>query len=216
MKNAFQGFPGFLFGFVAALVSIFFGDARFRESFFRSPAASRIHHAYVGGLLEHTVEILHMSKSLLELYPEIDHALLTVGILLHDIGKLQELTGAYRIEYSDQGRLLGHVVMGYEMVSRAIEDIEGFPEHLALQVKHMLLAHHGRLEHGSPRRPKTMEALALHLLENLSAQVNRFQGLIEPTRRKGQGWTGFDRLLDRSLYAGSASDLSSEEQGLAE
>ncbi len=184
-----------------ALLEGFFADEAFRNRFQTAPAAKRIHHAYTGGLLEHTYETLLLSRPLLELYPELDRDLLIGGILLHDIGKLQAYGSELEIEQTDEGRLLGHVLLGAERVSNAIQAIPDFPESLALELRHLIISHHGRLEWGSPRRPKTLEAIALHLLENLDVQVNRFKLLLEPARMAGQRWTQYDRLLGRSLFA---------------
>lgn len=194
----------------------FFGEPSFREAFASAPAARRIHHAYLGGLLEHTYEILLLSKPLLELYPDISRDLLIAGILLHDAGKLREFQWELDFEYSDEGRLLGHVVPGAEMVAAAAKQIEGFAQDLSVRLQHMILSHHGRYEWGSPRRPKTLEAVALHHLENLDGQVNRFHCLMAAARLEGRSWTSFDYLLGRSLYAGSDDDLSIEEQGMAQ
>ena len=138
------------------------------------------------------------------------------GILLHDIGKLDEFNWEMDIEYTDRGRLVGHVVLSSELVAKAIMRIEEFPEEQAMQLQHLILAHHGRYEFGSPRRPKSLEAIALHHLENLDAQVNRFATLIEQARKVGRDWTNYDTMLGRSLYAGDEDNLSIEESGWTE
>ncbi len=138
---------------LGALVRHFFEEAGFRGQLERLPAGRRVHHAYRGGLLEHVFEVLRLSRPLIELYPEIDADLLTAGILLHDLGKLQELGGEDGMEYTDAGRLLGHVVIGAEQVAEAIASMPDFPADQAMQLHHMILAHHGRFEWGSPRRP---------------------------------------------------------------
>jgi len=201
---------------IKRLLLHFFGEESFRQAFSTAPAARRIHHAYLGGLLEHTYEILQLSIPLLELYPEIKHDLLVAGILLHDVGKLREFSWETDIEYSDEGRLLGHVVPGAEMVASAIKQIDEFPTELAIRIQHLILSHHGRYEWGSPRRPKTLEAIALHHLENLDGQVNRFLCLMAAARQQGRSWTEFDYMLGRSLYAGSDGDLVIEERGMTE
>lgn len=199
---------------VAKLVRMFYDQTEFRARLASLPAGRRVHHAYRGGLLEHVFEVLLLSRPLVELYPEIDADLLTAGILLHDIGKLQELGGEDGMEYTDVGRLVGHVVLGAERVASAEAAIPGFPADTALQLEHMILSHHGRYEWASPRRPKTLEAVALHHLENLDGQVNRFRSLIEVARQAGRVWTDYDNLLERSLYAGEGG-LSPEEAGQA-
>ncbi|HID89358.1 MAG TPA: HD domain-containing protein [Anaerolineae bacterium] len=196
-----------------ALLLHFFDDPDFVARFSRAPAARRVHHAYLGGLLEHTVEMIHLCRSLLELYPEIHRDLLLTGAILHDVGKTREFHYETDIAYSDEGRLLGHVVLSLEMVDAALAEMEGFPEELALRLRHMIVSHHGRYEWGSPRRPKTLEAAALHHVENLSAQVNRFHRIIAARRDPTRPWTEYDTLLRRSLYAGREGDLSIEEEG---
>jgi 3'-5' exoribonuclease len=196
---------------LAALVRVFYDDATFLARLAQAPAARRVHHAYLGGLLEHLTEILALSDTVLTIYPAINGDLLRTGALLHDVGKLQEFTWDREIDYTDEGRLVGHVVLGDEALSRALAQLPDFPEELGLRVRHMLLSHHGRYEWGSPRRPKTLEAIALHHVENLSAQVNRFEQLLGARRGAGDAWTDYDRLLGRQLYAGHNPDLNIEE-----
>ncbi|MBN1231497.1 MAG: HD domain-containing protein [Anaerolineales bacterium] len=196
------------------LVNSFFRDKDFLGLFSQAPAAKKVHHAYLGGLLEHTLEVLHLSTSLIELYPLIKRDLLVTGILLHDIGKVYEYSWEIDVDYTDEGRLLGHVVIGDEKVSSAIIGIDGFPDSLKTELRHVLLSHHGRYEWGAPRRPKTLEAIALHHLENLDVQVNRFKSLIE-NRPIGEDWTEYDRMLGRKVYSGNTDDdsLNIEEKG---
>ena len=196
---------------LAALVRLFYDDAQFTARLAQAPAARRVHHAYLGGLLEHISEILTLCDTVLALYPAIDGDLLRAGALLHDVGKLREFSWDREIDYTDEGRLVGHVVLGDEAVSRALAQLPDFPAELALRVRHMLLSHHGRYEWGSPRRPATLEAIALHHVEDLSAQVNRFQLLLGARREPDEVWTEYDRLLGRQLYAGHNSDLNIEE-----
>jgi len=196
---------------LAALVRYFYDDPQWRTLLSQAPAARRLHHAYLGGLLEHLVEVLLMCNTVVELYPEISADLLRTGALLHDLGKLREYTWAQAIDYTDEGRLIGHIVISDELVARAIEQLPDFPPELGLRVRHMLISHHGRYEWGSPRRPQTLEAIALHHVENLSAQINRFREILAARREPGQAWTSYDRLLDRQLYAGNNDELSVEE-----
>lgn len=184
-----------------ALVDYFYQNPDFLARFKQAPAARRIHHAYLGGLLEHTLEVLTLCQSAADLFPRLDADLLMSGALLHDIGKLKEYTWKLDIDYSTEGRLLGHIVMADEMVSTALQNFPAFPPELALRLRHMLLAHHGQLEWGSPRTPKTVEAIALHHIENLDAQINRFQSILD-RRAPGESWSEYDRLLRRQLYGG--------------
>lgn len=196
---------------LAALVRHFYDDPDFRAQMSQAPAARRVHHAYLGGLLEHLAEVLALCEAVLHLYPAINADLLRTGALLHDVGKLREYAWERDIDYTDEGRLVGHIVIGAEMVSGAMESLPDFPEELRLRVQHMLVSHHGRYEWGSPARPQTLEAIALHHVEELNAQVNRFQSLLAARREPGQAWTDYDRLLGRQLYAGRDDDLSIEE-----
>jgi len=186
--------------------------SRFKEI----PAAKVVHHSYNGGLLEHCFELLVLSETLMQLYPEIDRDMLTTGILLHDIGKLEEYEYEYDVDVTDAGRLIGHVVLSERMVSEAIEQTPGFPPKKAMELIHMIISHHGRFEWGAPRRPKSLEAMALHLLDNLDAQVNRFKLLVSPLRESGKTWTQYDRMLGRVIYAGEENGLTVEENGFAD
>nr|HID12660.1 HD domain-containing protein [Anaerolineae bacterium] len=194
-----------------ALVAYFFEDEEFVARFSRAPAARRIHHAYLGGLLEHTVEVVTLCRALLEVYPQIHRDLLLTGALLHDVGKVAEFEYETDITYSDEGRLLGHIVMSDRLVSDGIATLPDFPAELALRLRHMILSHHGRYEWGSPRRPKTLEAVALHHVENLDAQVNRFHRILASRREPEKPWTEYDTLLRRYLYAGREEELAIEE-----
>jgi 3'-5' exoribonuclease len=193
-----------------ALLRSFFDDAEFMKRFTAAPGARRVHHAYLGGLLEHTVGVAALADAVLALYPEIDSDLLLTGALLHEIGKTREFEWESDIDYTDEGQLVGHVVLGDEMVAAAIARLPDFPADLALRVRHMMVSYHGRYEWGSPRRPQTLEAMALHQIEELEAQINRFRELLA-NRPEGESWTPYDRLLGRSLYAGR-DDLTVEEQ----
>jgi len=197
-----------------ALAACFFDDEEFVARFSRAPAARRVHHAYLGGLLEHTIEVVTLCKALLEVYPQIHRDLLLAGALLHDVGKVNEFVYETDIDYSDEGRLMGHIVMSDRLVSDAIGTLPDFPDDLALRLRHMILSHHGRYEWGSPRRPKTLEAVALHHVENLDAQVNRFHRILASRRDLEKPWTGYDTLLRRYLYAGRGEELSVEEEAL--
>jgi 3'-5' exoribonuclease len=187
---------------LSTLVRTFYDDPDFTQRLSRAPAARRVHHAYVGGLLEQLTDMLSLAGAVTALYPDIQADLLRAGILLHGVGKTAEFTVAGDIDQTDAGRLLGHIVLGDEHIAGVIAQIAGFPPELGLRVRHMLVSQHGKLEWGSPRQPQTLEALALHHLENLTAQINRFQGLLQRPRETGQSWTEYNRLLGRQLYVG--------------
>ena len=196
---------------LSALVRHFYDDPGFTEQLRQAPASSRIHHAYLGGLLEHLVEVVRLAEAALELYPGLDADLLRAGVLLHDVGKLRDFARQTDIRYSDEGRLIGYVVAGEEMVAWAIRGIPTFPEELALRIRHMMVSQRGKFEYGSPRRPMTLEALALHKLDDLSVQVNRFQTLLARPYEPGATWSEFDRRLGHSLFLGVGNEDLPEE-----
>ena len=199
-----------------ALLRYFYDSLPIAARLLEVPAARVIHHSYMRGLLEHSYELLMLATPLLALYPEIDRDLLVTGILLHDIGKLEEYDFDYDISVTDAGKLIGHVILSERMVSRAIRSIEGFPEKREQQLLHLVISHHGRYEWGAARRPKSLEAIALHHLDNLDAQVNRFNLLLATARENGKTWTDYDRMLGRMLYAGNQNGLGLEENGYLE
>jgi 3'-5' exoribonuclease len=185
------------------LLETIFDEEGFRDDFLRAPAAKGWHHAWVGGLAEHVIDMTRLADRAAEVYPGIDRDLLMAGVLLHDIGKMKELSVTNHISYSDRGRLLGHITIGVEMLECAIRNLPDFPEELALRLKHMILSHHGNLEHGSPVVPMTVEAMLLHYLDNLDAQVRGALTTLE--RNGGEGdWSEYVKLLDRFLYRGRA------------
>jgi 3'-5' exoribonuclease len=190
-----------------ALADCFLLDEEFTQSFCRAPAGVRNHHAYLGGLLEHVVTMLDAADRLAPLYPEIDRDLLLMGVFLHDVGKVRELTYDRTFGYSDEGQLVGHLVIGVEMVTamaaRAAQLTgEPFPAELLLRLKHLVLSHHGTYEFGSPRLPMTPEAIALHHLDNLDAKVNLFTREIREDANAQAAWTPFNQSLGRRLFKG--------------
>ena len=187
--------------YLRALLEHFYHDEEFVEALRWAPAGRKVHHSYLGGLLEHLTEMLAIAETVLRLYPEIDADLLRAGILLHDIGKIYELSWGMSIEYTPEGRLIGHVVLGDELITSAIAQIPDFPPETAMRLRHMVLAHHNRYEWGAPRRPQTLEAIALAKIDDLSSQVNRFKLLLEQSE-PGEVWTPYDHLLERRLYVG--------------
>jgi len=183
------------------LETIFRSDA-FRKDFSTSPAAKSWHHSYIGGLLEHTYDMLKLALRAADVYPEIDRDLLVAGVLLHDIGKIQEFSVTNNIEYSDKGRLEGHIALGVEFVGEYMRGIEDFPEELELRIKHMILSHHGSLENGSPVVPMTVEAMVLHYIDNLDAQVRGALQILSKQSGDRDRWTEYVRLLNRYIYRG--------------
>jgi 3'-5' exoribonuclease len=189
-------------GHLAALVRFFYDDPAFVNALQQAPAARRLHHAYLGGWLEHLTQLLSLSDTLLELYPELNGDLLRTGVLLLSAGKLREHTWTRDIELTDAARLLGQSVLGDEAISGALSQLPDFPPDLALRVRHMLASHRGRYEWGAARPPMTLEAIALHQLDSLNTQVARFRDLLAAHKGQDQPWTSFDRLLGRQLYTG--------------
>src|SRR5919109_1284264 len=179
-----------------ALADCFLLDEEFTQAFCRAPAGVRNHHAYLGGLLEHVVTLLDAAERILPLYPELDRDLLLAGVFLHDVGKVRELSYQKVFAYSDEGQLIGHLVIGVEMLNEKaarVPDLTGepFPTELLLRLKHMILSHHGALEFGSPKLPMTPEAIALHHLDNLDAKVHTFVRDIEEDKGANTAWTPF-------------------------
>ena len=187
-----------------ALLYAFFQDEEIADLFKRAPAAKGFHHIYLGGLLEHTLSVARLLDLACAQYEGIDRDLLLTGGILHDIGKIYELSYGRTVDYTDEGRLVGHIVMGAEMVDKRIAALEDFPAHLALKLRHVMLSHHGDLEYGSPKRPKTVEALIVHFMDDLDAKVNAFQEFIAAAPDDESDWTPYHRLLERFIYKNKA------------
>jgi 3'-5' exoribonuclease len=173
-------------------------DEDFWKQFCEAPAAKTMHHARIGGLLEHAVSCLKIARHLAGLYP-VDHDLLIFGAIFHDVGKVRELSwdkGAFA--YTTEGRLLGHVVLGERLISSYISTLPDFPEDLRLRLSHILISHQGETEYGSPERPKTLEALLVHLVDNLDARAAMY---VETTTNVSPGgWSHHENPLARALY----------------
>jgi 3'-5' exoribonuclease len=188
-------------------------DELFVDAFAAAPAAKSIHHAVLGGLLEHTVSVMGLCQLLADYYRVLDRDLLLAAAMLHDVGKTQELTWDRNFDYTDAGRLLGHITLGAMLVGARIRAISEFPVELAERLLHCILSHHGELEWGSPRRPKTLEALVLHYAEDLDGKVNAFLGFAQGhPDPQHPGWTEFNKTLDRYLYFGRR-DTGETQQG---
>src|SRR5207244_1101499 len=195
-----------------ALAECFLMDEQFIRDFRQVPAGVRNHHAYLGGLLEHVVTLLDGAERVLPLYPGIDRDLLLMGIFLHDVGKVRELSYQRVFAYTDEGQLVGHLVIGVEMLNEKVvkvPDLTGvsFPIELLLRLKHMILSHHGTYEFGSPKLPMTPEAIALHYLDNFDAKVHSFTRDIRGDQNQESAWTPFNQSLQRRLFKGSVNGL---------
>jgi 3'-5' exoribonuclease len=193
-----------------ALIECFLMDEGFVTDFCKVPAGVRNHHAYLGGLLEHVVQLLDVADKVLPLYPELDRDLLLTGIFLHDVGKVRELSYGRVFSYTDEGQLIGHLIIGVEMLNEKavkVRDLTGepFPAELLLRLKHMILSHHGTYEFGSPKLPMTPEAIALHFLDNFDAKVHSFTRDIRGDRNQESAWTPFNQSLQRRLFKGSVN-----------
>lgn len=178
--------------------SYFVDDPAFAKAFQFHSAAKSVHHGFVGGLLEHTLSVVKMCDYFAGFYKEINRDLLLTAAMFHDIGKTKELSVFPENDYTDDGQLLGHIIIGTEMVADRIRQIPDFPEKLAVELKHCILAHHGELEYGSPKKPALLEAMALNLADNADAKM---ETMIEVLRGAGtnQGWLGYNRLLETNI-----------------
>ena len=175
--------------FLKKLLESFFYDDQFVEEFLRAPAGKTIHHACIGGLLEHTLGVAEICETVAKRYKSIDRDLLITAAILHDVGKVHEYSVETAIDRTDEGILLGHLYMGCEMVAFKIAEIEGFPKELKTKLIHCILAHHGQYEHGSPKKPKTLEAVALAYADALDSKVKGFEEFIERELGGERGWT---------------------------
>lgn len=183
----------------------FLADREFTASFKKAPAAKNFHHGYLGGLLEHTLSVCELADAAASHYPELDRDLLLCGAFLHDIGKIREYTYRTHMDYSDEGRLLGHVVLGTAMLEEKLAALKSFPRELAMRLKHLVVSHHGEFAFGSPKRPKFLEAFVLHLLDDLDAKVNGLGRFMARDRKEG-AWTDFNRLFERYFLKGSLEE----------
>ena len=182
--------------------SIFVEDQNFVKKFKMHSAAKTVHHGFVGGLLQHTVAVCDLCEFYCKAYPKLDHDLLICAALCHDIGKVKELSEFPTNEYTDEGQLLGHIVMGVEMVGAKIAQIKGFPPVKASQLKHCILAHHGEFEYGSPKKPALIEAVALNFADNTDAKLESFMEILSKSavnQGEGNSWLGFNKLFDSNL-----------------
>lgn len=187
-----------------ALLDSFFTDADFVEQFSLAPGGVAVHHASLGGLLEHTLFMCRQAETAAEVYEEVDADLLMTGVILHDVGKIREYVYETALDHTFDGRLLGHIVMGYEIVKDRIAAIDGFPEELARMLLHIILAHHGHMEFGSPKTPKFVEAFIVYFLDNLDARVAMFRDAV--ARNRGVQWTDYHPYLETNVYIPQPAD----------
>ncbi len=180
------------------LTALFVDDTALREAFSKAPAAKGMHHVYLGGLLEHTLSILALAERACGHYGRMNRDLVLAGVFLHDVGKTAELSYQRSFGYTDEGNLIGHISMECDWINREASRIEGFPAELRLQLLHIVLSHHGKLEFGSPVLPKTPEALLVHYLDDLDGKLEAmFRGIKEAGDNH---WTPYSRALERMIY----------------
>ena len=180
-----------------ALLLSFFGDKEFVKNFCQHSAAKSVHHGFIGGLLEHILSVTKICDFFCTLYPMINRDLLLTAAMFHDIGKVNELSDFPENDYTDDGQLLGHIVMGVEMIGSHIREIPGFPPVLASELKHCILAHHGEFEYGSPKKPAIIEAAALNFADNADAKLEIMKEQLA-SATPGE-WIGFNRLMDSNI-----------------
>lgn len=179
------------------LTNMFVKDEAFAKAFKKSSAAKSVHHGFIGGLLEHTLSVTKLCDYYCSTYPILKRDLLLTAAICHDIGKVYELSPFPENDYTDDGQFLGHIVMGAEIIGDRAREIEGFPKMLLMELKHCILAHHGELEFGSPKKPAIVEAVALNYADDTDAKMQTFTELLDATEEKG--WLGFNRLFESNL-----------------
>lgn len=182
------------------LKAFFEEDETFVKAFKMSSAAKTVHHGFVGGLLEHTLSVTKLCDYYCSAYPVLNRDLLLTAAMCHDIGKTKELSRFPENDYTDDGQLLGHIVMGFQMVAERAAKINGFPHEVLTQLQHCILAHHGKYEFGSPKIPALIEALALNYADDTDAKLETFKEILE-SNAENTGWFGYNRLFESNLRA---------------
>jgi len=188
-------------GPICQLLRAFFDDADFFQRYSRAPAAKGMHHVYLGGLLEHSLAVAALACDLAQRYPRINRDLLIAGALLHDLGKTAELSYQRSFDYTDEGKLVGHLVMGVGMIDKRAAAITDFPAQTLMLIKHLILSHHGQYDFGSPKRPKILEAVVLNFIDDLDSKINGVLAHIDKESARSSDWTSYHRLYDRYFYA---------------
>ena len=183
------------------LIKLFWEDESFVKLFKIAPASKWLHHNYLGGLLEHTLSVVELVLKNATHYSGLNLDLLLTASMLHDLGKVDELSYHRSFDYSDQGRLLGHIILGIERVEDKIRHLPDFPKNLSTLLKHLLLSHHGQYIWGSPKRPMTLEAVMLHYLDDMDAKMNGIQQFIKKQAPEGSRWSSYHRIFEQYFYA---------------
>ena len=180
-----------------ALLNLFFNDPDFVKNFCAHSAAKTIHHNFIGGLLEHTLSVVRICDHMIRTYETVDHDLLITAAILHDVGKIREISDFPLNDYTDEGQLMGHISVGTEMIHDRIKEIEGFPALLEQELKHCILAHHGEYEFGSPKKPAIIEALALNLADNMDAKMEAWSDILR--NAADTPWQGYNRMFETNI-----------------
>jgi 3'-5' exoribonuclease len=186
------------------LLQLFWEDDSFIRLFKMAPASKWLHHNYLGGLLEHTLSVAQLVLKIANHYQGLNIDLLLTASIFHDLGKVDELSYHRSFDYSDEGRLLGHIILGIERVEDKIRQLPEFPKDLSMVLKHFLLSHHGQYIWGSPKKPMTLEAVMLHFLDDMDAKVNGIQQFIKKEVPEGVRWSAYHRAFEQYFYVGSA------------
>ena len=198
-----QTLAGFVASFqnpyLKALIEVFMADPELAEAYRNAPAAKTLHHAYIGGLLDHVVSLFRSCDLLCRNYPQINRDLLLTGAFFHDIGKIYELTYNRSFSYTTRGQLLGHMIIELEMLQAKLAQVPGFPDELKTLVEHLIISHHGEYEFGSPKLPMFPEALMLHYLDDLDSKMESMRAHFEREAGTENAWTGYNASLGRPL-----------------
>jgi len=192
--------------YLRRLLELLMEDSSLMEGLKKTPGGKLWHHAYVGGLLAHTLKVVQICEMAANMYELVNRDLLITGALVHDIGKISAYSAKGFFDYTDEGRLVGHIVSGDEMIDKKIEAIDDFPLSLALQLKHLILSHQGQLEFASPVLPQTVEAIILHYADEMDAKVDAFSHIIKTQRSKGKRWSDWVHLINRYIYLGQEEE----------
>ena len=182
----------------ALLKNLFIEDEKFIKAFEGHSAAKTVHHGFIGGLMEHTLGVARLCDYMSKAYPVINRDLLITAALLHDIGKTRELSSLPLNDYTDEGQLLGHIIIGAQMIHDLIKEIPDFPLDLENQLVHCILAHHGEYEYGSPKKPALAEAMALNLADNTDARMETMKELLNNAGEEA-GWLGYNRIFESNI-----------------
>jgi 3'-5' exoribonuclease len=197
---------------VRRLMDAILDDPAIAGSLRQSPAAVTHHHAWVGGLLEHIVGLVRLAEAILPLFPALDRDLLLAGVLLHDLGKIEELSVGSGFKYTDPGKLVGHIGLGLAMLERKAAEVGNVPAPVLDQLRHMIASHHGQREWGALTIPATREAIALHYLDNLDAKLNAAEAILSEASDLPGNWTEYIKTFDRALYKGGKKDVRKESK----